>query len=598
VAQLSYPDIQALLKSPRNAAALAACVAQEQRIRLHADLLTDHAAQLAAPGMQQLLALPQAVLPQEKFEKLKAFVPAPLPTGKLVGEIFDGLSRVFEAQDGAVTLDMASAELETDFEQYRTGLKEEAFWTQTAFRAVRRAPHSVLVVDMPAEQTTPRPEPYVFLLGIDRVVDYQLNADASLAYLLFTLPSRRNEEGKSVLRRGVYDAAAYRIFEKLESQSDWPPVPTLEHPHQLGYCPARLLWSDALLEETSLLRRSPLTPVLADLDAYVLWHACIEYFKMYGLIPPLWSVEEQCSYAPVGGEACSGGIVQELVGYTDVDGQPVPRYQARECPACKLSKYMGPGTHVKVPGPTKDMPDTRNPMGFVNVPVDALKNALDTQRQGRRDILLSCLGADNEPTTGQPRNELDVQSGFESRQDVLVRIKKNFEAAEQWVLQTIGLLRYGAAVFRGVSVNRGEEFYLQTPKQLSEELEAARKAGAPVFLLSELQEKQLFTQYRNNPTKLDRVRILSDLEPWAQYSVDQITTMLNSSLSQGGSYLLVVYDPLRLALKADFARLIARFESEQADVRLFAARQPYYLKLQLITQILLSYVNDHQTQAA
>jgi hypothetical protein len=384
---------------------------------------------------------------------------------------------------------MASAELETDFEQYRATLEEEAFWSQQAFRAARRAPHSVLVVDMPEVQTTPRPEPYAFLLPIERVVDLKVKVDASCEYLLFTLPSRQNEEGKVVLRRGAYDDGFYRIFEKLEDATDWPSVPVLENAHQLGYCPARLLWGEALLSETDLARRSPLTDQLGDLDRYVIWDACIEYYKMYGMFPPLWSVEEQCDYTPVGGEACQGGIIQLLVGYTEVDNQQVPRYQAQPCPACAKNKYLGPGTHVRVPGPTKDMPDTRNPLGFVDVPVDALKHARETQQAARRDILLASLGADGEPTTGQPRNELDVQAGFESRQDVLVRIKKNFESAKQWVLQTIGLLRYGPAIFRGVSATMGEEFYLQTPQQLSQEFEAARKSGAPVFVLSALQEK-------------------------------------------------------------------------------------------------------------
>lgn len=587
---LELTQIQTLLQSPASAQALRAARQQEERIRLHADPRVDPATRLTAPGMNTLLALPKAVLPTEKFAKLCEFIPCPLPTAKIVGQVFDGLSRLFEAQDGAVTLDMASAELETDFEAYRGTLGEETFWSQKAFRAARRAPHSVLVVDMAPEQTTPRPEPYAFLLSVERVVDIVIKSDASCEYVLFTLPSRVNEQGKQVLRRAAYDDGHYRIFEKLEEAADWPPVPVLENAHALGYCPARLLWSEALLSETDLERRSPLTAQLADLDAFVLWHACIEYFKMYGMMPPLWSVEEQCTYTPAGGgEACQNGVIQVLAGYSEER----PVYKAQACPACALNKYLGPGTHVTVPGPTKDTPDTRNPLGFVNVPVDALQHAAATQQAAKREILLACLGADGEPTTAQPRNEKDVQAGFESRQDVLVRVKKNFESAEQWVLQTIGLLRYGRPAFRGVSVNRGEEFYLQTPQQLSEELATARKAGSPVFVLSQLQEKQFFTQYRNNPPQLDRVRILSDLEPWAQYSVDQITTMVNASLTQGGSYLLQVYDPQRLALKADFASYIARFESEQADVRLFAALQPYHIKRQLILSTLLSYVQPH-----
>lgn len=583
---LTTPQLATLFKTPAADRVLAAARLHEQRIRLHADPQVVRASQMSTPGMSELLALAKAALPDEKYQKLLSFIPSPLPTAKIVGQVFDGLSRLFEAQDGAVTVNMASAELETDFEAYRGSKKEETFWAHKAFRAARRAPHSVLVVDMPAVQTTPRPEPYVFLLPIEQVVDIVIKDDASCEYLMFSLPSRLDEAGKPVLRRAVYDDGYYRIFERPEAVAEWPTVPVLENAHQLGYCPARLLWSEALLSETNLARRSPLTAQLGELDAYVFWHACIEYFKLYGMFPPLWSVEEQCTYQPVSGEACNGGIVQVLIGYDDER----PRYQAQECPACKLNKYMGPGTHYTVPGPTKDIPDTRNPMGFVNVPVDALKNANETQAALRHDILLSCLGADGEAQSDQARNEKDVRAGFESRQDVLVRVKKNFESAEQWVLNTIGLLRYGAGAFRGAVVSRGEEFYLQTPAQISEELATARKAGSPVFVLSQLQEKQFFTQYRNNPPLLDRVRILSDLEPWAQYSVEQITTMIGAA-GGSGSYLLQVYDPVKLALKADFSAYIARFESEQADVRLFAALQPYHIKKQLILNTLLSYVN-------
>ncbi len=583
---LNAPQLATLFKSPAADRVLAAARLHEQRIRLHADPQVSRAAQLSTPGMSELLALAKAVLPDEKYQKLLSFIPSPLPTAKIVGQVFDGLSRLFEAQDGAVTLEMASAELETDFEAYRGQLKEESFWAQKAFRAARRAPHSVLVVDMPAVQTTSRPEPYVLLLPIEQVVDIVIKDDASCEYLMFSLPGHLDEAGKKVARRAVYDDGYYRVFEKLEEAAEWPAVPVLENAHQLGYCPARLLWSEALLSETNLARRSPLTAQLGDLDAYVFWYACIEYFKLYGMFPPLWSVEEQCTYAPVGGEPCHGGIVQVLAGYDDER----PRYTAQKCPACELNKYLGPGTHVTVPGPTKDTPDTRNPLGFVPVPIDALKNAHETQAALRHDIILSCLGADGEAQNAQARNEKDVRAGFESRQDVLVRVKKNFESGEQWVLNTVGLLRYGAGAFRGAVVSRGEEFYLQTPAQISEELATARKAGSPVFVLSQLQEKQFFTQYRNNPPLLDRVRILSDLEPWAQYSVDQITTMINASLTQGGSYLLTVYDPVKLALKADFPAYIARFESEQADVRLFAALQPYHIKKQLIMDTLLSYL--------
>jgi hypothetical protein len=594
VALLDLTDIQRLLRQPQNGAALAACRAQEQRIRLHADAHVDPAT--PPPGLATLLALPKAILPADKYEKFCAFIPSPLPTVKLVGKVSDGLSRVFEAQDGSVTVTLATPELETDFETYRAAQHEEEFWPGTAFESVMRSLHSVLVVDMAAEQRTPRPEPYVFTLDIFDVYDMAIKADASCEYLLFHLPGHLDEQGRQVQRMGVYDDGFYRVFEKLADAGEWPIKPAVENAHILGFCPARMLWSGALGKSTGLERKGPLTNDLGELDRFVYWHCSIEYFKTYSMFPPLWSVEEECTYESPDGQSCQGGVINVQIGFWPASGEeaPRPRYDTRPCPSCAKNNYLGPGTHLRVPAPTPETGDTREPLGFVKTDVEALKDARLGLAEMKADILTSCLGSGGEPTTDQPRNEKDVRAGFENQQDILVRVAKNLDRARAWVLTCWGVLRYGP-LFKRVVVSSGEQYYLKTPEQLSEEEASARKAGRPVFELSQAREMRYYTQYRNNPPLLDRMRILSDLEPYPEYSVDQITDMIAKSLSQGGSYLLQVYDPKLLALKADFPRYITRFESQHADVRTFAALQPYYLKLQLITTLLLSYVSVPQT---
>lgn len=594
MALLTPAQIQLYLRQPQNGAALAACQAQERRIRLHAEAHVDPAT--PPPGLSTLLALPKAILPADKYEKFCAFIPSPLPTVKFVGKIADGLSRVFEAQDGSVTLTLASPELETDFESYRAARQEEAFWPGTAFEAVLRALHSVLVVDMASEQTTPRPEPYVFVLDIFDVHDVAIKADSSCEYLLFSLPSGRDARGQEVLRMGVYDDGFYRIFEKPADAADWATAPVLENAHILGYCPARLLWSEALGSKTNLLRKGPLTNELAELDRYVYWHCSIEYFKSYGMFPLLWSVEEECQYKTPEGESCEGGMINTIVGYwtLEPDAAPVPRYKATPCPACAKSQYIGPGTHLKVPAPTKETGDTREPLGFVTVDVPALQDARTSLAEMAEGILDSCLGIGGEQANDAAKNTKQVRAGFENKQDVLVRVASNLDRARAWVLGAWGTLRYGTA-FQRVVVTSGEQFYLKTPEELSEAEITARKAGRPVFELSQAREMRYYTQYRNNPPLLDRMRILSDLEPYPEYSVDQITTMIAGSLNQGASYLLAVFDPQLLALKADFARYLARFESEQTDVRTFGALLPYHLKISRISTILLSYVRVPQT---
>ena len=590
MALLTPTQIQLYLRQPQNGAALAACRAQEQRIRLHADAHVDPAT--PPPGLSTLLALPKAILPADKYEKFCAFIPSPLPTVKLVGKVSDGLSRVFEAQDGSVTLTLATPELETDFETYRAARHEEEFWPGAAFEAVIRSLHAVLVVDMASEQTTPRPEPYVFTLDIFDVHDVAIKADASCEYLLFSLPSRRDAQDKEVLRMGVYDDAAYRIFEKPADAADWGTAPALENFHVLGYCPARLLWSDALGSSTSLLRKGPLTNELAELDRYVYWHCSIEYFKSYGMFPLLWSVEEECQYKTPEGASCEGGMINTIVGYWTLEpnGPPVPRYKAEACPACARSQYIGPGTHLKVPAPTAETGDTREPLGFVTTDVAALKDARTSLSEMAEGILASCLGTGGEPANDAAKNVKQVRAGFENQQDVLLRVATNLDKARAWVLGAWGTLRYGGAFQRAV-VTSGEQFYLNTPEELSEAEITARKAGRPVFELSQAREMRYYTQYRNNPPLLDRMRILSDLEPYPEYSLDQITTMVAGSLNQGASYLLTVFDPKLLKLKADFARYLARFESEQTDVRTFGALLPYHIKIERISTILLSYVS-------
>ncbi|HEX8658316.1 MAG TPA: hypothetical protein VF690_12310, partial [Hymenobacter sp.] len=583
---LTTPQISLLAKSPAAGVALGACARHEESLRVHTDVNVDPDARPV--GLERLLTWPKAVLPKDKFEKLVAFIPNPLPTTELVDTVFTGLGRVFDAQDGSVTTDFESPEAETDFETYRTALGDESFWRGEAFTALRRAPHSVLVVDMATEQLTPRPAPYVYLLDIAQVVDLALKPDATLEYLMFRQSDYRREDGEIMQRLAVYDDGFYRLYEREESATEWPSVPILENPHSLGYTPARLLWGEALAAKTDLPRRGPLTSQLGKLNRFPIWEACIEFFQMYGVMPILWSVKEQCDYAGPSGETCAGGFVQYLIGYSGEGESRYPRYEQKACPSCERNKYMGPGTHVEVPGPTKEVPNTHNPLGWVSADVAVLKEIWAVHEQRRASIVAGCLGGGGEASNDQAMNDKQVRAQFEHLQDVLMWVKSNLEQAQSWTLTTIGKLRYGP-LCRQVVANRGEQFYLKSPEQLAAQEAQDRKAGRSVSELSRARDLRYATEYRGNPAMLDRMRILSDLEPWSETSLDVILDKV--SAAPAGSPMLALYPTDKLALKADFPRYLAQFESQHGDVRQFGSLQPYWAKLKLITSLLLSYVN-------
>jgi len=583
---LQHDDVLALLKSPRNQAALSNCVAHEQRVHLHA---VKYVHQTMPPtGLHDLLAWLEQLLPKDKFEKLKQLVRLPLVTNDLVGDIFEGLSRIFEAQDGLVEVELATPKLETDFEAYRTSIHEAAFWPGAAFRAAQRAPHSILVADLPAEQSTPYPEPYLVLLNIAQVFDTQVKEDGTLEYLLFRQPPVRSEDGQTTyLRVHAYCDGYYRIYQRPEEQEEWTQV--TENQHQLGTCPARMLLTDPLFDVASPERDTPITGQLSALDFFVFWDASIEYYKMYGMWPILFSIEESCTYQTGNGEVCQGGILNVHAGWNmekdeaGNEAQRIERFVQQKCPVCEARKLIGPGSNFKLPAPSKEMPEVKQPVGMVKVDIDALTNAREEQQARRRAIIQSCLGGDRETQNAAAKNEDQVQAGFEQKQDVLVHFKGNFEAAQQWALQMLGKLRYGPQ-FRRAYVSYGERFYLKTPEELQTEFDEAKKAGQPFYELSQKREFLYYTRYRNNPSLLDRMRILSDLEPYAEQSLTEIGTLLSGQMA---GPLSTLYEPELLRLKARFPYYITLFEAQYGDIRRFGSLQRYHDKLRLITELLL-----------
>jgi hypothetical protein len=527
--RLTLPEIAQVLRSPVSGAQLQSCRRHERRIRLHTEPSVD--ATFAPEGLEELLALPKAILPKDKYETFRKFITPPLATAEITEAMITGWARLFEAQDGLTQCELATPELETDFEQYRSSLNEPDFWPGPAFDAACHAPHAVLVVDMARQPSAGRAAPYLYLVELENVVDLLVKPDQTLEYLAFRQANRvepsadpANPVVFEVL--AVYDDAHYRVFERRQGEEQWG-APIVENAHVLGYCPARLLWSKPLGRNTKqLARRGPLSTLLTALDRYVYWDGSLEYFRSYGTYPILWSFAQQCSYQTPEGNACQSGIVNVLVGTTQLAGQEVPRYKAEECPACSKKKAMGPGSHVEVPAPTKETGDTRDPVGLVAADVPSLESAGKAQHARREHLLASALGSASDPGSTQARNEKDVQSTFETRQDVLVRLKVNFERARAWALTTMGTLRYGPGAYRRTLCNLGERFYLKTPEQLSDEEVKAKEAGRPVYELSQAREFRYYTLYRNNPPLLDRMRILSDLEPFAEFSVQEVSELM------------------------------------------------------------------------
>ena len=139
-------------------------------------------------------------------------------------------------------------------------------------------------------------------------------------------------------------------------------------------------------------------------------------------------------------------------------------------------------------------------------------------------------------------------------------------------------LRYGDN-FVGVSISLGTDFYMLDSTTLRERYKTAKESGASEAELDALQDEIIETEYRNNPKQRQRMRTLSDLEPYRHLSVEEVVNLQ-------GKGAITAED---MMLKLNFTSLIKRFERENTDILEFASELPYSQKIDIINQKLRDY---------
>ena len=158
-------------------------------------------------------------------------------------------------------------------------------------------------------------------------------------------------------------------------------------------------------------------------------------------------------------------------------------------------------------------------------------NVEEAQRL-RDNIIASVVGQGSSIINSEALNERQVDANFESRSTVLNRIKKGFEAAQQFVDETVCRLRYGSS-FLSARVNLGTEFYTMTPSDLRQRYTAAKNNGASEAELDAMHRQIVETEYRHNPTELQRLLILGDLEPYQHMTRDEVIDLYSRPYRSG-----------------------------------------------------------------
>lgn len=557
----------------RKGPVLAQMRAHQARIKFHTETRMSNC---FSQPLTDFLNFAKALLPGDKFHTLQTLFRWPIKTNETTAVIFDKLSRVFDGRNPSANYQFHTRELADDWEDFRLNkLDEPNVWRTKAWDFFRSDINSVLVVDLPTQQTTELPEPYFYWLKVEQILGYETDSSAcQMRWLMYRFDSDHIV---------VIDDASYRLFEYdgITIKSD---TPVFEKPHDLGYCPARFFWNQPLNTECPDLKKSPISKELENLDWLLFFALEKRNLDLYAGYPIMWGYESECDYRnEVTHEHCDHGFLKDSHEQYVMDSSGF----LKRCPVCGNRRLTGAGSMVEVPVPGDNQPDLGNPVGIVKIDKSSLDYNVNEYERLRNEIIDSCVGVDGKIVTEQAINEKQVSATYESQTTILIAIKSGFENAWRFVDETICRLRYGKG-FISCRISLGTNFYATSSYELRNTYTQAKNAGASETELDALQRQIIENDYRNNPIELQRMFILSDLEPFRHLTRQEVKELYDDGL--------ITYADLML--KYNFTDYIRRFEREQINVLEFGSAISYDSKIDKITAILKSYAQEQQSSAS
>lgn len=567
--KLSEEQIRKEVEKPSKAKQISLALAQQERIKFHADT---NVQSVTTDSFVRFNTFVKSILPKDKVELVMNLLKFPLPTNEVTEAVWVKLSKIFDGRNPALNYQFDKTEQRDDWEWYRQEvLHEPEVWSDKAWDYFKTEINCLVVVDMPEKGSDDDyPEPYFYFVPIEYVISYSVNyRTGDMNWVIF-----RNDDRIIVIDGEEYRTYAYGKDKKVGRKKS-------SSPHGLGYCPCRFFWEEPLSLSQPDIKKSPLSKVLSELDWYLFYSLSKKHLDIYGSYPIYSGYIQECDYTNQEGDYCNHGYLRTASGHykTDIMGNIVP------CPLCATRKNLaGPGTYVEIPTPTDGQPDMRNPVQLLAVDRKSLDYNVTELERLKTNIINSCVGIDNTILNETSLADKQVDASFESQESVLNRTKRGFEAIQQWVDTTICKLRYGDD-FVSARINYGNEFYTLTPETLRKRYAAAKESGASEAELEALNQQMIETEYRHNPLQLQRMIILSDIEPYRHLTLEEVMTLNERGLVSNEEVML----------KADFAGYVKRFERENGNIIMYGLQKmDYPKKIDTIKQTLLSYAKPQK----
>lgn len=561
-------QIKKIAQKPSKTQVINKALRHQARLRFHTESYINPM-DIAAP-FTEFTNWVATLIPKDKYLIFLSLFKFPTQNIELTKKIYQQLERVFDGRNSAVNFQFIDSTFRDDWEWYRQDiLKEPEVWKSKGWATLKTAINSVLIVDLPAEQTTERPEPYFYFLGIDKVIDFSSKGE-TLEWIIFKQPGNKI---------AAFDDEFMRLFE-IDNKGKVGNLIS-EVKHGLGYCPAKFFWTTPLSQETPDIKESPLSPQLGNLDWLLFFRTSKRHLDLYAPFPIYSAYKANCNFRNnATGDYCDGGFLRGIDGnYKQLRDGTVER-----CPVCSEKRIAGAGSFIEVPIPKGDSPDLKNPVTITTIDKNSLDYNVNEEKRLSDEIYSKVTGTGGEVQQKESINEMQVTANFEDKKNVLLSLKTNFEKAQKFIDETICRLRYGEA-FLSCTINWGTEFYLYTVEDLQKIYTEAKKSGASEARLDMITDQIIETENKNNPLQLQRMLLLKQLEPYRHLTLSELQSLSNKQL----------IDPVLMLIKINFATFVERFERENINIIEFGSALPLDKKISIINQKFIDYAKEQQS---
>jgi len=550
-------------------------ISQESRIRLHSEISLSRADTSAIT--EYLNWVKTLVKEPDKYAYFLSLFRLPVQTVGLTQEIYQALSRIFDGKNPVFRYNFRVPEDEQDWRSYRVNkLKGVERWKTEGWELMQNDINSIVIVDLPVEQEGELPEPYYYFLKFNEVVDFNLTGEKEIDWIMFKQTNNR---------LAVFCDGWFRVFRLKEGTSnEIEGEPLFENEHELGYCPAKFFWTSPVSRRKFVVKKSPISPYLGDLDKLLFYSVGNDHLQLYARWPILSGFAADCDFEDrKTGMHCDGGYLRnsnheyilQLVGNDRM---------LKPCPVCAKSRLDGPGTFIEIDPPNREneMADLRNPITVTKIDRDSLEyNNEDVERR-KLEIFSKVTGYKGMPINDKAVNKEQVFAIFESQEGALKFPQDNFEIIMQWTDSTVGLLRYGEERFLGASISLGTEHYIGSAEEYLELYKNAKSAKLSVIVLDSLEDQYLETKYKNNEEELRRAIIMVNIDPFRHLSNEEVRLMFTNNQIKYEDYLL----------KINLGSLVKRFERENIDIVKFGMGIEFDKKVKKIVEVMKGYVKE------